>query len=98
MFRFQKLLTDYLNSENKYEKFPPANEKIEQEESLREAYIRFVSKLKNGFFDEGLYNTFFEKLNEGFEQWKKNGAVSMRVFEVCIDCIYVLSKNALNLS
>lgn len=98
MFKFQKLLTDYLNSENKYEKFPPVNEKIEQEESLREAYIRFVSKLKNGFFDEGLYNTFFEKLNEGFEQWKKNGAVSMRVFEVCIDCIYVLSKNALNLS
>lgn len=30
--------------------------KTEQEEELREAYIRFVSKQKNGFFDEDLYN------------------------------------------
>ena len=46
----------YLNSENKYEKSVPQNEKTEQEEKLREAYIRFVSKQKNGFFDEDLYN------------------------------------------
>lgn len=46
----------YLNSENKYEKSVLQNEKTEQEEELREAYIRFVSKQKNGFFDEDLYN------------------------------------------
>ena len=40
----------YLNSENKYEK------SVLQEEELREAYIQFVSKQKNGFFDEDLYN------------------------------------------
>ena len=84
----------YLNSENKYEKSVLQNEKTEQEEELREAYIQFVSKQKNGFFDEDLYNIFFEKLNERFKQWKKNGAVPMRAFEICIDCIYVLSKTA----
>jgi len=72
--------------------------KTEQEEELRETYIRFVSKQKNGFFDEDLYNIFFEKLNERFKQWKKNGAVPMRAFEICIDCIYVLSKTAQKLS
>ena len=72
--------------------------KTEQEEELREAYIRFVSKQKNGFFDEDLYNIFFEKLNERFKQWKKNRAVPMRAFEICIDCIYVLSKTAQKLS
>jgi len=46
----------YLNSENKYEKSVLQNEKTEQEEELREAYIQFVSKQKNGFFDEDLYN------------------------------------------
>ena len=59
---------------------------------------RCVSKQKNGFFDEDLYNIFFEKLNERFKQWKKNGAVPMRAFEICIDCIYVLSKTAQKLS
>ena len=59
---------------------------------------RYVSKQKNGFFDEDLYNIFFEKLNERFKQWKKNGAVPMRAFEICIDCIYVLSKTAQKLS
>ena len=72
--------------------------KTEQEEELRETYIRFVSKQKNGFFDEDLYNIFFEKLNERFKQWKKNRAVPMRAFEICIDCIYVLSKTAQKLS
>jgi|GEM_PF-221002 hypothetical protein len=72
--------------------------KTEQEEELRETYIRFVSKQKNEFFDEDLYNIFFEKLNERFKQWKKNGAVPMRAFEICIDCIYVLSKTAQKLS
>ena len=72
--------------------------KTEQEEELRETYIRFVSKQKNEFFDEDLYNIFFEKLNERFKQWKKNRAVPMRAFEICIDCIYVLSKTAQKLS
>ena len=34
----------YLNSENNYEKSVLQNEKTEQEEELREAYIQFVSK------------------------------------------------------
>lgn len=96
MFKFQRLLEDYLCSENHY---ISQREKAEKEaEELRKAYIHFVSDIKAGHFNEKLYNIFFEYLSQNFEQRKENKAIPMRVFQVCIDLMYLLSKNNLILS
>ncbi|MGI5066936.1 YdbC family protein [Treponema putidum] len=80
MRKFQKLLADYFSAEN-------------TDEELRSIYISFASKLKNGSFDEDLYNVLFKQLQQRFKRWKDDNAVPMRTFQVCIDLLYVLSKN-----
>ena len=80
MCKFRKLSNDYFSAEN-------------TDEKLRSIYISFVSKLKNGSFDENLYNTLFEQLQKRFRRWKLESAIPVRLFQVCIDLLYVLSKD-----
>lgn len=93
MFKFQRLLEDYLHSENHY---ISQRENVEKEaEELRKAYICFVSDIKAGHFNEEIYNIVFECLNQNFELWREGKVIPMRVFQVCIDLMYLLSKNDL---
>ena len=93
MFKFQRLLEDYSHSENHY---ISQRENVEKEaEELRKAYICFVSDIKAGHFNEEIYNIVFECLNQNFELWREGKVIPMRVFQVCIDLMYLLSKNDL---
>jgi len=80
MRKFRKLFNDYFSTEN-------------TDEKLRSIYVSFSSKLKSGSFDEGLYNILFEQLQKRFRRWKLESTIPVRLFQVCIDLLYVLSKD-----
>ena len=80
MRKFRKLFNDYFSTES-------------TDEKLRSIYVSFSSKLKSGSFDEGLYNILFEQLQKRFRRWKLESTIPVRLFQVCIDLLYVLSKD-----
>ncbi len=67
-------------------------------EYLRNKYIEFITQLRDEkTFNEGIYDFIFDSLTLQVKQWKINNSVPIRLFEVCIDLLYGLSGDDLNL-
>lgn len=97
MLKLKRILNQYFHIEDKSSKFIYMNTEIYSEE-LRSKYIDFISQLKNGNFNQELYDLIFNALYEEITKCEIEKTVPIRIFRVCIDLIYVLSFDNLPLS
>ncbi len=62
------------------------------EEELRNLYIKFSTQLRDEkYFNEGIYDSIFDSLTFFRKQWSPGKTVPIRLFEICVDLMYVLS-------